>query len=80
MPVTLRLNYGSFRPVVTVYAYDPWTGVALVKTHNAKYGEMPGLESLSVSTLQAIDDDGSYHDVDAHLRARAREIVNDQLT
>lgn len=79
MAIKLRVNFGSFRPVVKVYAYDPCNGVALVKTHNAQYGEMPALESLTILELQAIDDDGVFHDVRDQLRARACEVVNDQL-
>ena len=80
MPFTLRMNAGSFRPIIRVYAYDPWSGTALVKTQ-CKFDDSIAIEMVAERDLQAISDDENlgYGDVTSMLREMAEELVNDDI-
>lgn len=73
--ITLQANYGSHAQVVRVYAYDTWTGRALVKLLGPDGDH--AIDALAVSDLEALHDDEprTFADVRAVLEARAGEVL-----
>jgi hypothetical protein len=70
--IILRQNWGSYRIVRRVFAYDP-RGTACVLLVS---GDATDLEMVNVSELEAVDENNNFVDVHDELMKRARFVLD----